>query len=190
MMPVTGQAVRVNKADGATLLELLVVLAIAAILLGIAAPSLGDALRAYRLRLAAAELFGAVELARGQAIALGRKVTLAPTADTLDWALGWTVFIDVDGDRRPGADDQILMRHPPVATGIGFTMNFGNQQGPPYLAYNSAGRGCSHANSLAPRFGTMTLAQDGRIRRIKINMLGRARLCDPGRAPQSCAGAE
>lgn len=176
-------------AAGATLLELLVVLAIAAILSGVAAPALGDAVRAYRLRLAAADLFGAVELARGQAMALGRKVVLAPTADTLDWADGWTVFIDVDGDRRPGSGDTILMRHPPVARGIGFTMNFGKQQGPPYLAYNSTGRGCSDGNSLAPRFGTMTLADGGRIRRIKINMLGRARLCDPGREPLTCAGA-
>jgi len=181
-----------------TLVELLMVLAIAAILLAVALPAVEGMMRAYRLRLAAAELFGAVELARGQAIALGQKVTLAPSTATLDWADGWTVFIDHDGNRRPDAGDDILMRHPALAHAstaqekaeISVSLNFGTQQGPPYLAYNSMGRGCSHLSSLTPRFGTLTLAQGRHIRRIKINMLGRARLCDPGLDAANCAGAD
>jgi type IV fimbrial biogenesis protein FimT len=181
-----------------TLVELLIVMAIAAVLLGVALPAIDGMLRAYRLRLAAAELFGAVELARAQAIALGQKVTLAPSAATLDWADGWTVFIDRNGNRRPDGGDDILMRHPALAHAssaqekaeIAVSLNFGVQQGPPYLAYNSMGRGCSHLSSLTPRFGTLTLAQGRQIRRIKINMLGRARLCDPGRDAAVCAGAD
>ncbi|MDB5959198.1 MAG: hypothetical protein JWP59_492 [Massilia sp.] len=175
---------------GHTLVELLAVLAISLVLLSIAMPAMGDMLRAYRLRMAAADLFGAVELARGQAIALGQTVLLAPTAATLDWGDGWTVFIDRNGDRRPDGGDEILVRRPSPAPGIAYTMHFGAQQGPPYLAYNSMGRGCNHANSLASRFGTMTLKQGEQIRRIKINMLGRARLCDPAREPLACAGAD
>ena len=195
--PATGRA---QRAGGVTLAELLVVLAIAAVLLGMAVPALSDMLQAYRLRLAAADFLGAVELARGQALARGQKVLVAPSAATLDWADGWTVFVDRDGDRRPGDGDDIIMRHPPLAArrsaGAGaagaltFQMNFGSQQGPPYLAYNSAGRGCSHLSSLSPRFGTVTLAQGRQLRRIKINMLGRARLCDPGRDKSNCAGAD
>ena len=181
-----------------TLVELLIVVAVATILLGISLPAIDGMLRAYRLRLAAAELFGAVELARAQAIALGQKVTLAPSAATLDWADGWTVFIDRNGNRRPDGGDDILMRHPALAhpsnsqekAEIAVSLNFGAQQGPPYLAYNSMGRGCSHLSSLTPRFGTLTMAQGRQIRRIKINMLGRARLCDPGRDAANCAGAD
>lgn len=182
---------------GVTLIELLTVLVVAAILVGAAVPALDGMLRAYRLRLAAADFLGAVELTRAQAIMQGQKVTLAPTDASLDWVGGWTVFIDRDGDRRPGAGDDILMRHPPLAPragsgaapAIAFTMNFGPQQGPPYLAYNSMGRGCSHLSSLSARFGTVTLAQGRQLRRIKINMLGRARLCDPDR-DAACAGAD
>ncbi len=181
---------------GITLIELLIVLAISAVLLGVGFPALGDMVRSYRLRLAAADFLDAVELTRAQAILLGQKVTLAPTDPGGDWAGGWTVFIDSDGDRRPGAGDEILMRHPALAgtsgapPDINFTMNFGSQQGPPYLAYNSMGRGCSHLSSLTARFGTMTLAQGRQLRRIKINMLGRARLCDPARDAATCAGAD
>jgi type IV fimbrial biogenesis protein FimT len=173
-----------------TLIELLAVLAISAILLSVALPAVGEMLRAYRLKLAARDLLGAVELARGQAIASGQKVLLAPSSDSLSWSDGWTVFIDRNGNRRPDAGDLIIGRHPAIDPGIAISMHFGGQQGSPYLAYNSMGRGCNHNNSLAPRFGTLTVAQGGLQRRIKINMLGRARLCDPGRDGANCAGNE
>lgn len=183
-----------RKHGGFGLAELLAVLAISAILLMVALPSLGSQLRAYRLRLAAADFLGAVELARGQAMGLGQTTMLVPSEASLDWAGGWTVFIDRNGDRRPDAGDDILLRHPPLAPGIAIYLAFASQQGPPYLAYNSMGRGCSHNNSMAARFGTVTLAQGRQLRRIKINMLGRARLCDPDREGAgngaACAGAD
>lgn len=169
------------------LLELLVVTVIAVILLGVALPLIGELQRAWRLRVAAADLLGAVELTRGQAIASGQTVLLAPSADSLAWTDGWTVFIDRNGNRRPDEGDAILMRHPALAPAISVDMHFGGQQGPPYLAYNSMGRGCSHNNSLAPRFGTLTVGQGNQLRRIKINMLGRARMCDPARDGADCA---
>lgn len=175
---------------GFALLELLAVVAIAAVVLGVTLPSLGDMLRSYRLRLAAGELLGAIELTRGQAIATGRNVMLAPSEASLAWPDGWTVFVDNNGNRRPDPGDVIVMRSQPLAPGISIDMHFGVQQGPPYLAYNSAGRGCSHNNSLAPRFGTLNLVQGDHVRRIKINMLGRPRLCDPARDAANCTGSE
>lgn len=193
--PASVTSARRRLHGGLTLAELLVVLTIASVLFGIGMPALGGMLRAQRLRLAASDFLGAVELARGQAIALGQRVLLAPSSDTLDWAEGWAVFIDRDGDRRPGAGDEVIMRHAALtpasgAEAVRFSMNFGTQQGPPYLAYNSMGRGCSYLSSAVARFGTVTLAQGEQVRRVKINMQGRARLCDPARDASSCTGAE
>ena len=181
---------RASRGSGFSLIELITVVAICAILFGVAMPALDDMVRSYRLRLAAADLLGAIELARGQAIAQGQKVLLAPSEPSLSWADGWTVFIDRNGDRRPGPGDEILMRHPPLQGNPTIDMAFGGQQGPPYLAYNGMGRGCTHSNSLAPRFGTVTLTLGRHTRRVKINMLGRARLCDPAVSGAACSGPD
>jgi type IV fimbrial biogenesis protein FimT len=65
---------------------------------------------------------------------------------------------------------------------------FTNSARPYYIAYNGAGRSCADGNSAAARWGTVSLYHGGHIRRIKINMLGRARVCDPAR-DAGCDGA-
>lgn len=177
-----------RRRSGATLLELLVVLAIAAVIAGMAMPNLRDLVRAQQIKAASHDLFGAIGAARMQAVARGRKVTMAPADASAGWRGGWVVFIDQDGDRRPGALEEVIMRHGPLAAGIAIGTSFSSQRGAPYLAYNSMGRGCSDTSSQAARWGTLSLAHGGQIRRIKINMLGRARMCDPARDGASCAG--
>jgi type IV fimbrial biogenesis protein FimT len=176
---------------GLSLLELLLVLAIAAVMAAVALPDFGQMIRAQQLKAATYDLLGAVDLARTQAIARGRRVQLVPfDAGGRDWSGGWVVFVDQDGDRRPGAGEAVIQRYAAPAKGIAVAAVFSNQQGASYLAYNSMGRSCSDTSSLAARFGTLSLVQGEQIRRIKINMLGRARLCDPARDGASCAGPE
>jgi type IV fimbrial biogenesis protein FimT len=178
------------KQGGVTLPELVVVLAMSAVMMSVALPDLRQMIRSYQLKAAANDLFGAIDLARTQAIARGRRVQLVPAGDTApDWRHGWVVFVDQDGDRRPGAGEDVIMRHGPPAEGIVIDAVFSTQQGSPYLAYNSTGRSCSDTSSLAARWGTLSLAQGGQTRLIKINMLGRARICNPARDGASCAAA-
>lgn len=177
------------RAQGFSLSELAVVLGIAAIAAGMAAPNLHSLLRAQQLRSAAGDLFGAVALARAQAIARNETVKLAPNdAAGADWTRGWTVFVDRDGDRRPGPDDEVLAVHPALPQGMQADFSFTSQAAPHYIAYNGAGRSCSDTNSAAARLGTMSLFHGDHIRRIKINMLGRARICNPARE-RGCEGA-
>lgn len=176
-------------ARGFTLLELMLVLAIGAVLLGMATPALRDMIRRIQLDTAASDLFGAIDLARSQAIARGQRVMLAPRDQGgTDWSEGWVVFVDDNGDRQAGPGEEVIASHRPLAAGIVTSFTFTSNSLPYYIAFNGAGRSCSATSTLAARFGTLSLHDDGQIRRIKINMLGRARLCNPERDGPGCSG--
>ena len=170
---------------GVTLPELCIVLAVAAISLAIAAPDLRDLVRTQQLKAAAGDLFAAIDLARATALARGRQVKLEPLDPRgADWRRGWRV---VDGGAGAEAV-QPIAEHGPLAPGIAIDFAFTNLAPPYYIAYNGAGRSCADGNSAAARWGTVSLFHGGHIRRIKINMLGRARVCDPAR-DTGCDGA-
>jgi type IV fimbrial biogenesis protein FimT len=177
-----------RTARGVGLLELVVVLAIAAILAGLAAPGLGSLLARRALVQGAGDLYDSINFARSQALARGARVVLAAPAGSADLARGWTVFVDADGDGHLGAAETVLQQHPALAAGIVVAARFSQAGG--YVAYNGAGRSCSTASSAAARPGTLTLTREPWQRRITIGMLGRARICasgaDAGRAT-ACA---
>ena len=178
-----------RRRRGMSLVELMTVLAVASIALAVAAPDLRTLIRVQQLKAAGGELFSAVGLARAQALARGRIVVLAPLdARGRDWRSGWTVFVDGDGDGRPGPGEERILEHGPLAPGMAVDFAFTSAAPPQYIAYNDAGRGCSAANGAQARAGTLSLFHGGAVRRIKINMLGRARLCDPAREA-GCDGA-
>ena len=177
-----------KRMHGFSLVELMVVIAVAAVLLGIAVGNLGSMIRHQQLKAALSDLFGAIDLTRSQAITRGTRVYLVPADD--GWPSGWTVFVDQDGDGLPGEGDEVIAVHGPLARGIVVTSGFTSPRTPDYIAYNAGGRSCSHTSSMAARWGTLSMALDGNTRRIKINMLGRARACDPARDGESCSGPE
>jgi type IV fimbrial biogenesis protein FimT len=176
-----------KRVAGFTLVELLAALGVAGVLMAIALPDLRAMVRRQQLKAATGDLFGAVELTRSLAIARAAPVLLAPREPNgVDWAQGWVVFVDNDADTRPGEGDELLAIHPALPSGLAVTSAFSSDKRPDYLAFNGAGRGCTGSSSAAARWGTLSLFQDGQERRIRINMLGRARVCDPARDGASC----
>lgn len=176
--------------QGFTLVELLAVLAISATLIALALPDLTTLVRTQQLRSASGDLFEAIGLARAQAIARNTRIRLAPRDPAgADWAQGWTVFADRDADGVAGPGDDIIAVHGPLAPGLAFDFGFAGPAPPYYIAYNGAGRSCSDTSSAAARPGTLSLFHGGAVRRIKINMLGRARMCNPAR-DDNCEGAD
>lgn len=172
---------------GHTLAELLVVLAIAAVLLGVAMPSLADFVRRQQLRSTASDLYSAIALTRSQAMARGARVLMVP-ADSAggDWSQGWIVFVDGNANRRLDPDEELIYQQGPVASGITIRAAFSASAGSPYIAYNGAGRSCGADNSAAAHFGSLSLVLAPHVRQIKINMLGRVRLCDPNVEKSNC----
>lgn len=163
--------------EGFTSVELLFVLAVVAILVTLAAPGLRDMLRKQRLTSSVNDLFVSVNLTRAEALARGRRVDLAPT-DGRDWVKGWTVFVDMNGDQIPNAGDQIIYVHGSLPSDITIDSTFPAAL-PPYVAFNGTGRTRSNAGPQSPRFGSWILTLAGQRRKIVLNFLGRARVCDP-----------
>ncbi len=82
---------------GFTLLELMVTVAIAGILVGVAIPSFTSIIASTRLTTAANELVTALNLARSEAVKRGIQVTVTRKGSTLYlWESGWDVFVDSD----------------------------------------------------------------------------------------------
>ena len=124
---------------------------------------------------------------------LGITIVLAAAAlpagsGGLDWRLGWLVFVDRNGNLVYDAGDELLLRQGPLAAGIEVRFGFTSGAKPLYIAYNGAGRSCSASNALAARWGTLSLILGNQARHIKINMLGRVRVCDPQRDTVNCSG--
>jgi type IV fimbrial biogenesis protein FimT len=178
-----------SHARGFTLVELMVTVAVAGVLAALGAPAMQGMIERYRLRASANELFAAIELTRAQAIGRGKRVMLMPADSArVDWSSGWVVFVDRNGSLGPDAGDEIIFQQGPLRPGIRVASTFSSHLAPFYVAYNDAGRSCSASNSMAARPGSLSLALGRNTRHIKINMLGRVRICDPQVQRVDCSG--
>lgn len=90
-----------SSSAGFTLIEMMIALAVAAIVTFMAMPSFRDYLARTVVRTQVSDLSGAIRLARSEAIKRGRTVILCHTADALaaqpqcttgsDWSSGWVI---------------------------------------------------------------------------------------------------
>lgn len=163
--------------QGFSSVELLCVLAIAAILVTAAAPAFRDMLRKQRLTSSVNDLFAAVNLTRAEAIARGRRVDLVPT-DGTSWLNGWTVFVDLNDNQRPDAGEHVIFTQGSLPAELEISSTFVAAT-PPYLAYNGTGRTRSNASSQASRSGSWELTLGPERRKIIVSFIGRPRVCNP-----------
>ena len=91
---------QIGGALGFTLIEMLITIAIAAILMGIAIPSFRYITNANRIASELNGLLGDLQLARSEAIKEGRTITVCQSnngtscSNTTNWQGGWIVFSD------------------------------------------------------------------------------------------------
>ena len=76
------------RASGFTMVEMLIVLAVLAVLVAIAAPNMGIMIRTQRVKTASFDVFAGLVLARSEALKRNTTVTVTPVGG--DWANGWT----------------------------------------------------------------------------------------------------
>ena len=89
-----------KKHHGFTLVELMITLAIAAIVMSIAVPSFNTTIQNSRITTQTNEMVSAINLARMEAIHRGTTVSLCASSDqsscsgSNDWSVGWIVYED------------------------------------------------------------------------------------------------
>lgn len=105
-----------GRALGFTLIEMLMTIAVAAILMGIAIPSFRYITNANRIASELNGLLGDLQLARAEAIKEGRTVTVCQSSDgvtctnSTSWQSGWIVFSDPTNVGVVDAGETILRK--------------------------------------------------------------------------------
>ena len=90
-----------HRARGVTLVELMIVIAIAAILLGLAVPNMQEFYVSNRLGSAANDFMAALSTARNEAMRRGVPVTMRSKAGSQNWTDGWTLCVDANAFTNP-----------------------------------------------------------------------------------------
>lgn len=101
---------------GFSLIELMVTVAVLAILVAIGLPSFQSSLRSNSVATGTNTLIASLSLARSEAIRSPGGAGLCASADGAscngeDWNDGWIVWNDADGNGEPGDSDDRVLRH-------------------------------------------------------------------------------
>ena len=125
---------------GVTAVELMIVLAIGAILAAATMPFFGATIERYRAVGVANDLLRSFSLARAQALATGDRAVVAPLADG-NWRSGWRIFLDPNNNGVFDAGDTALQVFPAMpdemaaAGSAGFAVDGGQ-----FLSFNAMGQ--------------------------------------------------
>ena len=166
--------------DGVSLLEVLVVLALAITFQAVAAPAMGKLTDSFRLTASANSLFTGLQLARSEAIARNSRVVLckSPTGEqcvsTGGWHEGWMVFNDVNNNASRDPGEELLLREQPSSSPLRLT---GNSTVANYVSYT--GLGMARHTSGAFQAGTFTVCvpstAPSEARQLVLSNTGRVR---------------
>lgn len=125
---------KARRRAGYSLTELLLTLALIALLLSLPMPDLREWRSARQSEDLMRELLTAIELARASAVDHNLMVTFCPSPDGLRcqgsrWGDGGIIFLDADANRRLDGKDRLLLRLEPMSgAGTLKFRSFGNRQ--------------------------------------------------------------
>lgn len=172
---------RMSTSRAFTLIEMMIVLVVLAITVSLGAPMMQNLLHSNRLRVESSRLFGAINLARSEAVMRNVPVSLCPSVMATTgipvcsgtYAGGWIVFSNIDKDRVVDAGvDQVLHVFEALPPGYRLTNRSGSRES--FELINYLPDGSSHNNRtlmFCPPRGVPVGAMA-----IIINIVGRARL--------------
>lgn len=170
-----------HRQRGLTLVELLIAMAIIAVLASIAVPSMSAMIASIKLSSASSVFVSGFNLARSEAIKRGARVVLCKSADGQTcaadggWEQGWIVFHDANSDGARNASEKLLLRELPLSAGLKFS---GNLNVARYVAF--APSGIPSLTGGGFQAGTLTVCRlslvQGEARQIVLNSVGRPKV--------------
>ena len=119
-----------NKRDtGFSLVELLVTVALAAVILAVAVPSFTGLFGSSKISASTNEFVASIHTTRSEAIKRNTRAAMCPSAsptsaaatcdNSADWSSGWIVFVDDDEDgQRDDPAEEILHSAEPLSNGF------------------------------------------------------------------------
>lgn len=184
------------RLKGFTLIELMVTIAIAAILMVVAVPSLVTYQRNSEMTSFANTMLASINAARGEAMKRGRYAMVVP-ADGLVWSSGWIVFVDVDrsGAYNAATDVLVLTKEAPPSYLTVSGTSVANEAAP-YIMFDPSGFAAKKSTSPVPNL-TFTITRNDvstseapeQTRRLIVAITGRARVCKPASATDATCSA-
>lgn len=167
-----------SRNSGFTLMELIVTMALAAVVLTLGVPMFQDVIRNNRLATTVNEFVGALQLARSESIKRGVRVTLCKSANGTSCASGggyeqgWIVFADPNNNATVDAGETVIRVFEAISADASMTLA-GNTHVARYISF--AATGTTQLTSGAFQAGTLTLCQAPKARQVVINSVGRVR---------------
>lgn len=111
---------RTTVQQGATLIELMIVLSILGVMAGVSMPYLQDTMKNWRITSQTNDLLSDFTSARGQAAGKSLTVTVCASSDgatcTGSWSQGRLVFTDSNADGVINTGDALLRYAPPISS--------------------------------------------------------------------------
>jgi type IV fimbrial biogenesis protein FimT len=129
-----------RQSPGFTIIELMITVVILTILIAVAAPSMSNLVKDQRVKTAAGDLYAALVFARSESIKRNQFIAICAMTDdgwgcqnSADWARGWIVYLDPDGNGFPDAVADVLKRQDSLSD-VAITGTAGN------VSYQGDGR--------------------------------------------------
>lgn len=147
---------KIKNSNGFTLIELMVTMAVAAILLSAGAPSFGTLMKNNRMVAENYALRTVLSAARSEAQTQRTPVTVCRSVDGIEcsngnWAVGYIAFVDLDQDGRLDSADGEQLLQARVQGAVGVVVSF--SQATDMLRFDSNGNATGST-------GTFTFCDD------------------------------
>lgn len=186
-----------HRAQGFTLIELIVTISIAALLISAAIPTFGSWINNAKVRSAAESLQNSVRLAQAEALSRGQQTVVILTSGTPAWdstpvtnGRNWAVHAQPLANSAEAAATASATTHPYIDGSTYATQQGVAVTGPALLCFNSSGRLVSSTSVAVPNAGSATCATApvtyevkhgtsvDRSYKVMVSLGGKVRMCD------------